>query len=196
VADALAGITVAHIDQTDESDAHFLTRLAKDYNAIATVKNGRLLFIQRGAGKTAGGSTLPTATIRREDGDRHHYRKAERTGKYTGVRARWLDRNAAKAYSILAGEEGTVKALRKTHTNEQEAWHAANSELKRLQRGGTELELTLATANLELMPEVPVKASGWKETIDAKKWIIAGPVTHKLEGALITSLTLGIEAPD
>jgi len=33
-----------YIDQTRESDLHFLTRLAKKHDAVATVKKGRLVF--------------------------------------------------------------------------------------------------------------------------------------------------------
>ncbi|WP_257878202.1 contractile injection system protein, VgrG/Pvc8 family [Ralstonia pickettii] len=44
----LAGQVIAHVDQTGESDANFLSRLAKEFDAIATVKNGTLLFIPAG----------------------------------------------------------------------------------------------------------------------------------------------------
>ncbi|WP_317891485.1 contractile injection system protein, VgrG/Pvc8 family, partial [Escherichia coli] len=37
---------VEHIDQTNESDGSFLMRLARQYGAIASVKNGNLLFIR------------------------------------------------------------------------------------------------------------------------------------------------------
>jgi phage protein D len=197
-AEALAGTTIAHIDQTDESDAHLLTRLAQQYDAIATVKGStseekaRLLFIPRGGGKTAGGTALPSVTLNRSDGDTHRYSKAERSAKTTGVRARWYARDAARAYSVLAGEEGTVKALRKTYPTEQEAWQAANAELNKLARGGATMAITLAVANLELMPEVPVNLRGWKQTICDQSWIISGPVVHKLEGALTTSLQLAL----
>src|SRR5699024_6330028 len=38
----LQGIYLEHIDQTEESDLHFLTRLAERFDAIATVKAGNL----------------------------------------------------------------------------------------------------------------------------------------------------------
>ena len=41
----LAAIKVAHIDQTNESDVHLLTRLAGQHDAVATMKNGSLLFL-------------------------------------------------------------------------------------------------------------------------------------------------------
>jgi phage protein D len=44
----LAKRPVEHIDQTNESDANLLSRLAHQHDAIATVKSGRLLFIKAG----------------------------------------------------------------------------------------------------------------------------------------------------
>ncbi|ACO74159.1 Late control D family protein [Laribacter hongkongensis HLHK9] len=42
----LADEVVPHLDQTSESDANLLTRLADQFDAIGTVKDGRLLFHQ------------------------------------------------------------------------------------------------------------------------------------------------------
>ena len=49
----LADIAIPHLDQTGESDVHLLQRLGKQYDAVATVKNGTLLFapISRGANR-------------------------------------------------------------------------------------------------------------------------------------------------
>lgn len=52
---------VEHIDQTNESDGSFLMRLARQYGAIASVKNGNLLFIRQGQGKSASGKPLDDA---------------------------------------------------------------------------------------------------------------------------------------
>lgn len=64
---------VEHIDQTNESDGSFLMRLARQYGAIASVKNGNLLFIRQGQGKSASGKPLPMITITRKDGDSHRF---------------------------------------------------------------------------------------------------------------------------
>ncbi len=44
----LADKVLDHLDQTNESDGSFLVRLARQFGAIASVKNGNLLFIRRG----------------------------------------------------------------------------------------------------------------------------------------------------
>ena len=81
--------SVDHLDQTNESDASFLMKLARQFGAIASVKDGNLLFIRQGQGKTASGKPLPVITITRKAGDGHRFSLADR-GAYTGVIAHWL----------------------------------------------------------------------------------------------------------
>lgn len=85
----VAAMALDHLDQTNESDASFLMKLARQYGAIASVKDGNLLFIRQGQGKTASGKALPVITITRRDGDSHRFSLADR-GAYTGVIAHWL----------------------------------------------------------------------------------------------------------
>ncbi|MDR3432044.1 MAG: phage late control D family protein [Rouxiella aceris] len=89
LADGLAAIAIPHLDQTQESDAKFITRLASLNGAVAVVKQGTLLFIKPGRGVTASGKPIPQMTITRQDGDRHSFSLADR-GAYTGVTASWL----------------------------------------------------------------------------------------------------------
>jgi len=192
ISDNLKTKAIPHIDQTNESDANFMTRLGVDYGAIATIKNGRLLFVVRGAGKTASGKAIPTLTIQRGDGDTHNYRNIDRDNKYDGVKARWLNSNSQAVY-VLAGNDGTVKSLKKTYPTEKEAFHAAEAELKKLGQGGESFQVTLAAPALEAIPEQPVILSGWKKKIRNKKWIVAGPVTHELSNGLTTNVSLSVQ---
>lgn len=89
VADALKAVAVPHIDQSQESDAVFLSRLADRNGASVSVKAGKLLFLKAGSGKTASGKPIPQMTLERGDGDRHQFAIADREA-YTGVSAKWL----------------------------------------------------------------------------------------------------------
>ncbi|ELN4937146.1 phage late control D family protein, partial [Salmonella enterica] len=89
VADSLKQIPVPHIDQSQESDAVFLTRLADRNGATVSVKAGKLLFLKAGSALTASGKPIPQMTLTRSDGDRHQFAIADR-GAYTGVTAKWL----------------------------------------------------------------------------------------------------------
>jgi len=112
LADGFAAIAVAHIDQTQETDAKFLTRLATLYGAVAAIKAGRLLFIRPGNGVTLSGKPIPQMTITRKDGDRHSFSIADR-GAYTGVSASWLHTKDPKPKK--------VKLQRKAKAQQQHA---------------------------------------------------------------------------
>ncbi|MGX9833121.1 phage late control D family protein [Enterobacter hormaechei subsp. xiangfangensis] len=89
VADTLKAIPVPHIDQSQESDAVFLSRLADLNGAAVSVKAGKLLLLKAGSGRTASGKPIPQLMIERGDGDRHQFAIADREA-YTGVTAKWL----------------------------------------------------------------------------------------------------------
>lgn len=91
----LAGQYIEHIDQTNESAVNLLTRLAKQFDAIATVKNGNLLFIPAAGGVSASGIALPTVSITRQSGDQHRFSIADRD-TYSGVKATYHDVDAAQ----------------------------------------------------------------------------------------------------
>lgn len=112
VASALAGLVIDHIDQTSESDANFLTRLAKDHDAIATVKQGKLLFIKTGAAQSATGIALPTVEITRASGDTHSFLIADREN-YNGVKAYYQDARRAVKGEVVIDASNAVKVVTK-----------------------------------------------------------------------------------
>jgi phage protein D len=103
VSPQLAGQHIDHLDQTNESSANLLTRLAQQFDAIATVKGGRLLFIHAGAGTTASGKALEKLVIVRQSGDRHLFQISDRN-TYTAVRALYHDMQQAVKGEVIWGE--------------------------------------------------------------------------------------------
>lgn len=103
VAKQLLDQVLAHVDQTNESAANLLTRLARMYDAIATVKDGKLLLFPAAGGVTATGKALPEVTITREVGDSHRFSLADR-GNYTHVRATWYDTATGEKGEIIWGK--------------------------------------------------------------------------------------------
>ena len=99
---SLANQAIDHIDQTNESGANLLTRLAQQFDAIATVKDGRLLFMPAGGGITASGRPIPPVVITRQSGDRHQFAIADRA-TYTAVRALWHDVGLAIKGELIWG---------------------------------------------------------------------------------------------
>ena len=118
IPDWLARQTVEHIDQTNESDINLLTRLAERFDAIATVKQGRLIFCKMGDAETVTGKPFPTLTIRRNSGDNHRFNVADRNA-YSAVKAYWQDKQRAKKGEVIVDKNtlferrGTVTKLGK-----------------------------------------------------------------------------------
>ncbi|WP_447045324.1 phage late control D family protein [Vreelandella sp. H-I2] len=185
----LAGARVVHIDQTDESDLHFLTRLAERFDAVATVKSGNLIFVPMGQATTASGLEIPPFILRRQSGDQHRYLMAERDA-YTGVTALWNNTAHATREAVTVGEPQNAQQLRHTYASEAEALDAAQAEWQRIQRGTAYFSITQAVGDPEVFPETPVWCIGWKPQIDATPWIIT-EVTHNLtESSYTTALQL------
>lgn len=178
----LAAVAVAHLDQTNESDANFLTRLGQDYGAVATIKAGRLVFVPAGRGLTASGKALAAVTIRRKDGDRHSFRAADREGTTTGVKAKWHDLPTGTAREALAGEEGTTKTLKRIYGSRAEAQAAADAAWKKRKRSAHEFRVTLALGAPEIIASAPVAFEGWRAEIAAIDWI-TGEITHTLDAS-------------
>ncbi|AIU74075.1 bacteriophage late gene control protein D [Hafnia alvei FB1] len=216
ISDILMNIDIDHADQTQESDMSFLTRMAEMLGAIATVKNGSLLFIVPGGGFTASGKPIPSIEITRSSGDRHRFRIADRDS-YTGVRAYWLDLNFGKKKKVsvkrrastkkadksssregdyIEGADGNVFIMRKTFQSEDAARRAAAAKWQQLQRGAAEFSITLARGRAELYPEMHATVTGFKPDIDAQDWIIS-KVEHDVDGnGFTTQLNFEAKIPD
>ena len=212
ISDMLMNIEIDHADQTQESDMSFLTRMAEMLGAIATVKNGSLLFIVPGGGFTASGKPIPSIEITRSSGDRHRFRIADRDA-YTGVRAYWLDLNFGKKKKVsvrrrastkkagksssregdyIEGADGNVFIMRKTFQNENAARRAAAAKWQQLQRGAAEFSISLARGRAELYPEMHATVTGFKPEIDAQVWVIS-KVQHDVDSNGFTT-QLNLEA--
>ena len=105
---------INHIDQTNESDASFLTRLAEQYDAIATVKDGKLLFIPAGEAQTAGGQGIPMLEIVRSEGDGHSISYSA-TNAYNAVRAYYTDKSTGQKKEVVISKDNLTPE-RKTVT--------------------------------------------------------------------------------
>lgn len=198
VDEAMASTVLDHMDQQNESDMAFMTRLGKEFDALATIKEGSLLFMPNGGARSASGMALPEFVITRKSGDTHNFAANDRN-EFTGVRARWIDDRAAEVRAderdgsepqFLAGSEGNVKVLRRMYARESMAKRAAESEWAKMKRSGATFSLTMAVGEPGLFPEVPVKLDGFKPEINAAKWITK-EVRHEVsDSGLVTSLSL------
>lgn len=192
---ALSAIELAQIDQTNESDANLLTRLGQQFDAIASIKAGRLLFMATGKSTTISGLPLPHITLTRADGDGHRYLQADRDS-YSGVRAYYYEVNSAERKEAVAGGGDNLKLLRHTYTDQQSAVVAARAEWNRLQRGTATLSYTLAKGRPELIPELTYSLTDIKPEISAIIWLGANVRHSFTPDSYTTALELESKLPD
>ena len=143
IPDELARRTVPHLDQQGESDIALATRLAEEWDAIATVKAGRLLFIRAGDATTASGKPLPPVTLTRAAGDSHRFSIADRDN-YSAVRAYWQDVAGGKRGEVMVdkntqferrhkvGKRGKKLKTTTLTVTQQEAIEASADNIKQL----------------------------------------------------------------
>lgn len=142
VAEALKAFNYEHLDQTDESDINFLTRIGKDHDAIATVKGGALLFVGKGEGKTASGIPMIPRPITKS-GELSWSMTLATRGNFKSVEAHWHDEATGKRETVIAGKGSPVKRLRHTYSTKTEAEGAAKAKLDELKRGDDTLSITM-----------------------------------------------------
>ncbi|MFC5372902.1 contractile injection system protein, VgrG/Pvc8 family [Brevundimonas faecalis] len=196
VASDLASKAVAHIDQANESDMHFLTRLGRLHGAVAAPKDGRLVFAPATTGLSASGQALPSVVLDRARGDLIRWRQVSADREEHGsVRARWRDASAGRTRFVTAGSGDPKKTLRNIHPTHAAAKAAAEAELAKSKRAQNGVELT-ATGRAEIMAQTPLTVRGLREELSGE-WIVE-TVEHTadFEGGGFTSRITGRRKAD
>ncbi|MFP5028604.1 DNA primase [Acinetobacter pittii] len=196
VHDTLANRVISYIAQ-NESDANLITRIADEHDAIATVKNGHLILLPRGASQTVSGLPLPTAQIFRSDGDGHNYTTGTGTDRITGVKAFYYDAGKSKKlYVVIGDNEENLKEIRYVHRDKKTAELACQAEFNRCKRSSQKLSYTFAFGQPELIPEQEFVFTGLKPQIDDIVWLGTN-VTHNLtDSGFTTSVELEVQLPN
>lgn len=185
VSSELAGVSLDHIDQTNESDINLLTRVARNMDAIAKAGGGRLIFVPQGQGTTAAGKALPTVNVNRSDLARWRVPISDRAN-YGAVVATWRDKDAALDQEVTVGDGTPVFRLRHTYPSADAATRAAKGRLQGFARGSSKLSATLAKGRTDIVAESRLVVSGVRTGVDGE-WSITR-VTHTLSDKLVTAI--------
>ncbi|MEC8917779.1 MAG: contractile injection system protein, VgrG/Pvc8 family [Pseudomonadota bacterium] len=147
VAPTLDAIPIEHVDQTDETDMGFLTRLASRYDAVTKPYNGLYVLARRGQVKSISGRALPAVTLSvpadNKPGEQAFTRATMDDNarvRFRGCRSTWWDGEAGKECVVEVGEDA-FKRLRQRYQNEAEAKLAAEGELRKLDRERTRIRI-------------------------------------------------------
>lgn len=175
----MASIQLPYLTQTEESDLHLLTRLARNHGAITKPVHGKLLFVPKGQAKSASGTLIEPVAIAG-----HHLTSWEANfadrNKYGSVQASFHNQQTAEKETIKIGGAEPVYTLRHTYDSADQAKQNASAALERLKRGTGTLNISLP-GNTRLMSEGKITLSNIRAGVDGE-WI-ATRVEHVLDNS-------------
>lgn len=186
VSESLRAKRFAYLAQTSESDLNFLTRIARDLDAVTKPAGGALLFTKRGENKGADGAALPAFEVHRSQVAEGDWQLNGR-GRYGCVIVEWTDFDTAEVKTCKAGNKDPKLKLRHRYLNQEEAQRAADAALERNARASGKIHIRLGGFWGDLMAEAKVNLSGIKPELEGE-WLITS-VTHRLDGTLTTSFS-------
>jgi len=169
VSETLADVSFEHLDQTTESDMHFLTRLAIQHDAVAKPAGGQLLLMKAGEAKAVSGKSLTTLVLEKKNVVTWRMNLNERS-EFPAVVARWHNKSSAQLVSEQAGEGSPVFTIRQTFPDAAQAKDAAVGKLEQLRRGRASISLTIV-GKPEAVAEANLSLSGLRQGIDGE-WLI------------------------
>ena len=188
VAASLGAIVLPHIDQVSESDINLLTRVARDYDAIAKPAGGKLLLARRGESITAGGGqALPVIELAPAEVTQWTVTLAQRV-IVGSVEATWWNQTLAREETVTLGEGKPLRKLQNQYPDEATARKAAETELKQRARGGNTLQLTMP-GRPEIVAEGRLTTGGFPDGAN-QEWLVT-EVSHRITPRGYTS---GIQA--
>lgn len=168
---------IARADQFNESDLHFITRIAQSHNATATIKAGKLLVLPRGSGKTASGEQHAAVELTPGDVSHYSFTFADRSA-YAKVQARSHDAATGKQLTAEVDNgdaDGGTLIDRHLYPDAEAAKAAARSQLAALNRGTASGRLQMQ-GRADIGADKRVQLQGFKAGIDGD--YLVESVTH------------------
>lgn len=175
ISDAVSGHVYDWIGQQDESDLSFLNRLARRHSALFSIKNGLLMWLDRGGGATAAGDVLKAAKIYLPSIVKGSCSVSESdVDRYRKVKAYWQDRAGAKRQEVEVDAdleaEGTY-TMGDPFGSREEAEIAAKACAREMLRGLTRTQCKVI-GRPALMAGQPVSYFAVRPGIDGREFIL------------------------
>lgn len=163
---------VPRVDQRNESDFNFITRLAKQYDCTAKVANGKLVVLPRQGGQGASGKAIGTVTISRADVSRYSFRLGDRSTQ-KAVKTQHQDKATGKLNVVELGNDDAPTGMPGVHTdrhiypNKSAAEQAAKARLAAFNRSTAAVRLEMV-GRTDLFAERTINAQGFKSGLDGE----------------------------
>jgi phage protein D len=159
----LANIVLDHINQTNESDMHLLTRLAKQYGAIAKPANGNLVFAVKGLAKSISGISLANTVLDIKQVSFWSYTESKRED-YGKVKAKYIDFESGETEETEAGAEGASYMVSSISGTKKAAQTIANTALRGISKNVRKIRIS-TIGNTKLIAESTITLAGFKPGI-------------------------------
>jgi len=167
----------------------FIRDLGRQFDAVATVKGGALIFAPRGATTTPGGKALPSLTITRQQCSSVTWRRVAREKAYDGAEAQWHDQDAGARKTVVAGGSNR-RRLKRIYPSELAATAAVQAETECLGRVSATIDVTMAYGDARTVPGARTELSGFRAHIDNAIWRINSVDHEHGTGGLRTRIAL------
>lgn len=173
------------VGQVNESSVAFLERLAKRHDALFSIKDGRLIFAARGAGRSPSGVDLTSSTITSDMivPNTCRFEFSDRS-QYAQVAAHYTDRAAGtrKEVTVPSDDAGTaIWRIGESFADEAEAKSAAASKAKDMRRRQSKFSVEVV-GNTAFRAGAPITFAGVLREIDGQPFILE-TATHTVSKA-------------
>ncbi|WP_460415447.1 phage late control D family protein [Pseudomonas sp. microsymbiont 2] len=163
---------VDRVDQRNESDFNFITRLAKQYDCTAKVADGKLLVMPREASLSASGKSFGAITVTPADVSRWQFRLGDRSAQ-AAVKTTHQDKKTGELAVIELSNDDAPSGLPGVHTdrhiypNKSAAQQAAKAKLAAFNRSTASVRLQMP-GRTDLFAERVITAKGFKDGLDGQ----------------------------
>lgn len=163
---------VPRIDQLNESDYNFITRVAKQYDCTAKLADGKLLVMPRQGSQTASGKNLIPVVLGRSDLSRYQFRFGDRNTQ-KAVRTKHQDKKTGALQVVELGNDELPDGLPAVHTdrhiypNKSAAEQAAKARLAAFNRSTAGVRLEMA-GRTDVFAERLIVVQGIKPGLDGE----------------------------
>lgn len=192
VGKSLASVVFPQLDQTDESDPHFLQRIVSQVGGFVKIAHKQICIGTRAdvTSAAAANSATPSAlTIEPGGYTRIKWRSRKRQW-FRRVVAVWRDVAAAVDREVVVGDTGDglpEERIKGTFADADSAAAAATATYQRAIRAGKGIEVTLpAPADMAPSADLPVTIAGVGAKVDGKWYPTAVVWTLSRSGLTVT----------
>ena len=179
VASSIASQVIEHIDQQNESDLGFLSRLAGRAGAVFKLADGKIVMAERGSSQLPGGGEKPTISLTPAMVSDWDATSADR-GEYGAVSCVYMDHEAGQRVTVTEGSGTPKHRDGRLYGSRAEAEAAARAQKGDLARG----KVSFATRGPGLpsvFAEAKIDAQGFDADVDGE--FLIKTATHTLDSS-------------